>query len=210
MQTLAVGNKRCPGVHCCAHGATPVLHLIAGEHAGLQTWVQPSARRCLKSAHNGSTAAQPTARGFTLLELMIVVAIIALATAGVSLALRDGSESALDREALRLSALLEAARAQSRTSGLPVVWRHTNQGFEFIGVTPSTATGTDNLSTARSWLSPDTRALIIQPPAASVLVLGPEPLIEAQQVQLMQGDRQLTLSTDGLAPFAVLTQPLTP
>jgi general secretion pathway protein H len=58
-------------------------------------------------------------RGFTLLELMVVVAIVALATAGVSLALRDSDATQLEREALRLSALLESARAQSRTSGVP-------------------------------------------------------------------------------------------
>ena len=145
-------------------------------------------------------------RGFTLLELMIVVAIIALATAGVSLSLRDGGEASLEREALRLSALLESARAQSRTSGVPVLWRSTGGGFEFVGVAPAPSAGADDLAKARDWLSPDTRALITQPAGAPVLVLGPDPLIAAQRVQLMQGERQLTLGTDGLAPFAVVTE----
>lgn len=145
-------------------------------------------------------------RGFTLLELMIVVAIIALATAGVSLSLRDGGEASLEREALRLSALLESARAQSRTNGVPVLWRSTGGGFEFVGVAPAPSAGADDLTKARDWLSPDTRALITQPAGAPVLVLGPDPLIAAQRVQLMQGERQLTLGTDGLAPFAVVTE----
>lgn len=51
-------------------------------------------------------------RGFTLLELMVVVAIIAMATAAVTFALRDDSGTRLEREALRLSAMLESARAQ--------------------------------------------------------------------------------------------------
>ena len=46
---------------------------------------------------------------------------------------------------------------------------------------------------------------MLQPPGAQVLVLGPEPLIAAQRVELVQGERRLTLFTDGLAPFAVLT-----
>jgi general secretion pathway protein H len=143
-------------------------------------------------------------RGFTLLELMIVVAIIALATSAVSLALRDGDAVALERETLRLSALLESARAQSRTSGVPVYWRSTGDGFEFIGLpTPAPDAGGTNTG-RRPWLSADTRALIAQPTGAVLLQLGPEPLIAAQQVVLMQGDRRLTLGTDGLSPFAVV------
>ena len=38
-------------------------------------------------------------RGFTLLELLLVISIMALATAGVSLSLRDPSEAQLGREA---------------------------------------------------------------------------------------------------------------
>ena len=70
-----------------------------------------------------SAAARPRTFGFTLLELLVVVAIIAIASAGVSFALRDSADTQLEREAQRLAALLESARAQSRTSGRPVQWR---------------------------------------------------------------------------------------
>jgi general secretion pathway protein H len=145
--------------------------------------------------------------GFTLLELLVVIAIIAMATAGVGLALRDSGQVTLDREADRLSALLESARAQSRTSGLPVVWRLLPQGFEFVGL-PTARDGRalpGSLAGARGWLNPDTQAVVLQPPGSQVLVLGPEPLIAAQRVELVQGERRLTLATDGLGPFTVLT-----
>lgn len=147
-------------------------------------------------------------RGFTLLELMVVVSIAALATAGATLALRDSQATQLEREALRLSAMLEAARAQSRTSGVPVVWRMRTQGFEFTGPTPSTQDDRPKASSSevwgpREWLDPDTRAQVLVPAGAQTLVLGPEPLIAAQQLVLMQGDRKLTLTTDGIAPFVV-------
>jgi general secretion pathway protein H len=45
-------------------------------------------------------------RGFTLIELMVVVAIIAIAAGVSSLALRDADAKALDQDAARLSALL--------------------------------------------------------------------------------------------------------
>jgi general secretion pathway protein H len=148
--------------------------------------------------------------GFTLLELMVVVAIIALATAGVSLALRDSAATQLEQEGLRLSALLESARAQSRTSGVPLQWRSTGSGFEFLGAAPAAANARDALAGTRSWLSADTRAQITQPRGAPTLVLGPEPLIAAQRLVLMQGERRLTLGTDGLSPFAVVPEASTP
>jgi general secretion pathway protein H len=145
--------------------------------------------------------------GFTLLELLVVVSIIALATAGATLALRDSQATQLEREALRLSAMLESGRAQSRTTGVPVIWRPRAEGFEFLGVrapqddAPASAS---SLWGPRPWLDPQTRVVITVPAGAQTLVLGPEPLIAAQRLVLEQGDRRLTLATDGLAPFAVV------
>ena len=145
-------------------------------------------------------------RGFTLIELMVVVAIIAMATAAVTFALRDDSGTRLEREALRLSAMLESARAQSLTSGLPVVWRVRPQGFEFIGLPRARAgDGPTPSEGQHQWLNADTAALVLQPPGATALVLGPEPLIPAQRIALGLGDRRLVLATDGLGPFRVAT-----
>ena len=51
-------------------------------------------------------------RGFTLLELLVVLAIIGLATAGVTLSLPEAKP--LERDAQRLAALLESARSHAR------------------------------------------------------------------------------------------------
>ena len=88
--------------------------------------------------------------GFTLLELLVVVAIMALATAGVSLALRDDPQSLLEREGVRLASLLEAARAQSRLGATPVRWRPTAQGFAFDGLPPN--------ALPHQWLNASTQA----------------------------------------------------
>lgn len=131
--------------------------------------------------------------GFTLLELLVVVAIIAIGTAGVSLALRDATGNILERDAQRLAALLESGRAQSRATGLAVRWRATEQGFQFAGLTGN--------ALPDRWLGEDTRVR-----GTSTLNLGPEPLIEPQTVVLVsasQPDRTLQVSTDGLRPFAV-------
>ncbi len=132
-------------------------------------------------------------RGFTLLELLLVVSIIAVASAGVSFALRDSGQTQLEREAQRLAALLESGRARSLASGVPVRWRVTPTGFVFEGL----AAG----SLPDAWLSNDVVAL-----GQTTLTLGPEPIIGPQAVQLAvaaQRGKSLTVSTDGVRPFTV-------
>ena len=129
--------------------------------------------------------------GFTVLELLIVVAIVAMASAGVTLSLRDGKEVQLEREAERLVALLEAARSQ--LSGAPVQWRLEETGFRFDGL--------DAAQLPKQWLDPDTSASL-----GATLLLGPEPIIGAQALTLQSRSRpgqSVRIATDGLRPFAV-------
>jgi general secretion pathway protein H len=135
----------------------------------------------------------PPQRGFTLIELLVVVAIIAFATAGVSFALRDTAASQLEREAQRLSALFESARAQSRTAGVAIIWQPAEGGFRFQGARAGTL--------PEQWLS-DTTVLVQGGP----VLLGPEPVIPRQAVVLgstTAPERTLRVETDGLRPFAV-------
>lgn len=138
-------------------------------------------------------------RGFTLLELMVVMALIALATATVTLGLPDSNRSRLETEALRLGAVLDAARAQSRTSGVPLVWQPTDSGFRLAPAGTSATAG----PLPKTWLHAETRVAIVQPANARVLVLGPEPLTPPQRLELRLGDARLNLASDGLGPFAV-------
>lgn len=138
--------------------------------------------------------------GFTLLELIVVIAIIAISTAGVSLALRDSHQTALDREGERLTALLESARAQSRTSGTAVRWRPLANGFVFDGLPAEALPG--------HWLTAgiSAQAADANGRPAPVLLLGPEPIIPAQQLLLsFAGPPALSLriASDGLRPFAL-------
>jgi general secretion pathway protein H len=139
--------------------------------------------------------------GFTLLELMVVVALAAMLAAGLSFSLRDSSQQQLEREALRLGSLLDAARAQARTSGAPIVWRATAQGFEFIGASPR-RDASESLTEPRAWLVPGTTARVTEPANAPVLVLGPEPLNPPQRLTLSLGERRLELASNGLRAFA--------
>ena len=138
-------------------------------------------------------------RGFTLLELLIVLTLLAVAVATVSLSVRDPEATQLEREAERLCALLESARAEARASAVPARWQplpKTAEGgsdFRFVGL-PSA------VSLPTRWLNREVRVEIY---GAGALTLGPEPMIGPQRATLMLGERHITLSTDGLRPFAI-------
>ena len=144
-----------------------------------------------------SDRASRTPGGFSLIELIVVVALIAVASAGVTLSMRDSAADALERDAQRLAAVLESARAQSRANGALVTWQTHTGGFLLQGLFRP--------QVAQSWLSDHTR---VQPGAP--VVLGPEPLIPAQSIGLTS-----TTSTspawwvvsDGLRPFQAQRTP---
>ncbi len=144
--------------------------------------------------------------GFTLLELLVVVAIVAMVSVGVGFAMRDTSLTQLERDADRLSALLESARARSRSTGVPVRWHANAEGFRFEGLEAD--------ALPQAWLDPDTRVAaapgMTGASAKATLLLGPEPIIGPQAVVLVsstQAGRSVRLATDGLRPFSVQAAP---
>lgn len=142
--------------------------------------------------------------GFTLLELMVVVALIAIASAVASLALRDPAATRLEREATRLAALLESARSESRALGMAVLWLpvpsqaadHPSD-FRFVGLPES-------LTPPTRWLEPGVVAEVVgASSAAPGITLGPEPMITPSRIVLHLSDQRIVLYSDGLGPFQI-------
>jgi len=140
-------------------------------------------------------------RGFTMIELLIVVALIAMASGLVTFALRDPAATRLEQEAARLTALLESARAEARASGLRVVWEpvsaessgNSERDFRFVGLPASVQMPT-------RWIAPGVVADVV---GSRSVLLGPEPIIGAQRILLRLDDQRLSLATDGMGAFNV-------
>ncbi len=139
-------------------------------------------------------------RGFTLLELLVVIAVIALGSAGVAMAMRDSGQASLEREALRLSALLDVARSQSRATGAAITWQ---------AITTETGTSVMQWHGLPSkeplpthWLDAGIKVNAAQgrPP---LVVLGPEPVMAPVRLHLQLGSSRLDVVTDGVGEFHV-------
>ncbi len=156
----------------------------------------------------GNRLKKQNANGFTLIELMVVITMIAIATAGVSFALRDNEATLLDREAERLAVVLEAARVQSRSTGMALAWLPLPEGFAVLPAIQLNRSQVNiTTSSISPWLSSGMNAQIISNsnPPARTLLLGAEPMIAPSAVLLSLGQRRLRVATDGLRPFVVQT-----
>jgi len=143
---------------------------------------------------------RPRVTGLTLLELMVVLAVLGMASAAVSLAFRDPNSGQVEEDALRLASLLESARGHSRSTGLPVRWQTSSTGFVFEGMAPAQAL-------PQTWKHSGMQA---QVQSGEVLVLGPEPVIAPQSVVVFSRAVpafRWRVATDGVRPFGVLLAP---
>ncbi len=134
-------------------------------------------------------------QGFTLLELMVVLAIVALLTGVITIQLRPHAPHQLGRESERLAVWLEAARHLARAEGRVLQVRFSAQGAELIGLTdPRTP------QPSLPWLYPGRT----QVRSAQTVWLGPEAMLPAQRLELMMVDEPQWSGgvwTSGLGPW---------
>jgi len=69
--------------------------------------------------------------GFTLIEVLVVLAIMAVVAATVVVVARPGDAEEARTEARRLAALLESAMREARASGGSIAWSAARQGYAF-------------------------------------------------------------------------------
>lgn len=140
------------------------------------------------------------ARGFTLLEMLVVVAIAAvLAASVVALAWPNDSLTA-EREARRLAALLELATAESRASGESIAWRPEPVGYSF---SRRNRDGDWEAFPASEPLGPRTIPDGITLRGAEPVILHPYGLSSPMKVTIVAGERSFAVQGGVLGRFSV-------
>jgi general secretion pathway protein H len=143
-------------------------------------------------------------RGFTLLEVLVIVVIIAVLATAVGVKIAPDSRQLLREEAVRLAALIGHARDEAITTGGALAWQSTAEGYRFAQRAPD-----------RSW-QPITRDDSLRPralpagmslaaielPARTanaepVIVLAPTGINDPFRITLAFGDHRLRVSSDG-------------
>ena len=155
------------------------------------------------------------ATGFTLLELMVVLVVLAIVGSMVTLSISAASGHALESAAERLSSTLEEARWQAIATGRRIAWEapqtnppagktsaearwyeQTQDGVWQFRIAPLTTPLFDNIAVS-----------IVQPRSTNDvparLVLGPEPVGMTACVLLTQDGSTVAVVSDGVAPFSV-------
>lgn len=92
----------------------------------------PTARFPLQQRISLPTVRAVSQYGFSLLEVLIVLVIIGIATTAVGISAFSGGDTrALRQDALRLTQLFSVAQAEARKTGRPIVWQYDTDGYRF-------------------------------------------------------------------------------
>ncbi|MFA5598185.1 MAG: prepilin-type N-terminal cleavage/methylation domain-containing protein [Pusillimonas sp.] len=157
-------------------------------------------------------------RGFTLLEMMIVLLIIGIATTLVSISMfGDNRARALRQDATRLAHVFTAAQAEAWASGQSLVWEHDAEGYRFSRlprqlILPArrlvraqqvvdTAIGGSSILRPRQWVS--SGAVALHHSAGTALVFGTDWIPGPLQMALESEGHVVRLSRLGNGRFVV-------
>jgi len=130
--------------------------------------------------------------GYTLLELLIVIAIIGIAAGVLTLSMRGNDSRRLTEEGERLAALFRMAQSEARVGGRPIRWQADLTGYRFSTSGPDAAPIAEELRRERRW------PFEVRRVARSQLIFGREPLREPAEVEIATAGPVLRLSLDAL------------
>ena len=146
---------------------------------------------------------QRAPRGFTLIELMVVLVIIGICTAGIGLGLGSLLDPArqLHQEAEQLAQRLQVARDEARIDGRPLRWQADAEGYRFSRREGSRWVDLhrDDLLRPKHWRA---AGITVQPRAA--IELSPEWIGVPWELALSLDGRQLRLRDDGSGQLQVV------
>ena len=135
--------------------------------------------------------------GFTLLELLVVVAIIGIAAVTVTLSVASREGRLVEEETTRLGALFRLAQDEARITGRTLVWEADRGGYRFRAADgePLPDAG-DGVLRARPWPFEVTQV------EAAPIVFGREPLLTPATLRIATPKRELVLALDAFGNLA--------
>lgn len=150
----------------------------------------------------GSNTPQSLAqRGWTLLELLVVLGILALVLGMVVQSIPPAEQRRLQRESAKLLAHLEAARSNAMVQARPVWLVPTPSGWE-LRHSPQ---GPDWLH-QEAWDAPGLQLTIATSPMTNTVEamrIGPDPVMPKYELHLRYGERSMVLHNPTMAGFEV-------
>ena len=141
--------------------------------------------------------------GFTLIELMVVLVIIGICTAGIGLGLGSLLDPGrqLRQEAERLAQRLQVARDEARIDGRSIRWQADASGYRFSRREGNqwVTVQRDDLLRPQRWQA---TGIAVQP--ANAIELSPEWIGTAWELGLSLEGRTLRLRDDGSGQLQVV------
>ncbi|AZQ49567.1 GspH/FimT family pseudopilin [Burkholderia cenocepacia] len=152
-------------------------------------------------------AARRRARGFTLLEMLVVLVIAGLLVSLASLSLTRNPRTDLREEAQRIALLFETAGDEAQVRARPIAWQPTAHGFQFDVSSPDGwRTLRDDLLRPRDWDGGVTGADIDYPGSdtrANRVVFGTESIDTPVRVTLHSAAGSATIVGTGNGRYEV-------
>lgn len=157
----------------------------------------------------------PACAGFTLIEMLVVLLLVALLSATLIGGLTLGRTGSLTREADRLAALLQEGALQARATGSAMVWRAAGSHYDFIPAAladePEIAGRPDDPRRPVYRLDDDVRIVAVRNGEAQSLArltLAGRGIAPPATITLASAEQEIDVRSEGLDLFKV--SPLRP
>ena len=131
--------------------------------------------------------------GFTLIEILVVIALLGIAAAVVALSVSGSDSRLLREETARLGALFRIAQDEARITGRTLVWEADVTGYRFRMLDEEGARDwSDDILRQRAWPFP------VRSIDGGRIVFGREPLLDPATVHITTDLRETRLVLDAL------------